>query len=305
MRTAYRYLQHFVTHPYLWRYLKGGRLRSWGAKRLQESGRRGEPILAATDSRASAKAPAAPTSSPARASTKRGPPARNSPKRVIELVKPDKPFTRENLAPYDLAARRASWVEQEGRVAEKARDGFHRGVVTGLIGMALAGMTGGKRWLGGEPELLPDRRRVLPRPHPRCRAPGHPSTSVAARGIAAPRRLDGPLRLARDRLRRRVAGVAPGRAPARRQSPGAAGIRRPRALRLPRFLRALRREDVHRNVFRPGAHSRPAGVPQFDRDKCVHCGACVWNCTVTLEDDPTRGNIEFKAGAGGLHSGEN
>ena len=45
MRTSYRYLQHFMLHPYLWRYLEGGKLRSWGAKSLQESGRRGEPIL--------------------------------------------------------------------------------------------------------------------------------------------------------------------------------------------------------------------------------------------------------------------
>jgi electron-transferring-flavoprotein dehydrogenase len=36
------------------------------------------------------------------------------------------------------------------------------------------------------------------------------------------------------------------------------------------------------------------GVPTFDREKCVHCGACLWNCP--------SGNIEFKAGAGGLHS---
>lgn len=28
MRTAYRYLQHWMGHPYLWRFLKGGRLRS-------------------------------------------------------------------------------------------------------------------------------------------------------------------------------------------------------------------------------------------------------------------------------------
>ena len=45
MRTAYRYLQHWMLHPYLWRYLKGGKLRSWGAKTLGESGRRGEPHL--------------------------------------------------------------------------------------------------------------------------------------------------------------------------------------------------------------------------------------------------------------------
>jgi electron-transferring-flavoprotein dehydrogenase len=24
----------------------------------------------------------------------------------------------------------------------------------------------------------------------------------------------------------------------------------------------------------PGEH----GVPQFDREKCIHCGACLWNC---------------------------
>ncbi|MGO9565471.1 MAG: NAD(P)/FAD-dependent oxidoreductase, partial [Candidatus Korobacteraceae bacterium] len=45
-RTAYRYLQHYIQHPYLWRYLEGGKLRSWGAKSLQESGKRGEPFLA-------------------------------------------------------------------------------------------------------------------------------------------------------------------------------------------------------------------------------------------------------------------
>ena len=45
VRTAYRYLQHWMLHPYLWRHLKGGTLRSWGAKTLQESGRRGEPHL--------------------------------------------------------------------------------------------------------------------------------------------------------------------------------------------------------------------------------------------------------------------
>src|ERR1035441_2078881 len=45
MRTVYRYLQHYMLHPYLWRHLKGGKLRSWGAKSLQESGKRGEPLL--------------------------------------------------------------------------------------------------------------------------------------------------------------------------------------------------------------------------------------------------------------------
>lgn len=55
-------------------------------------------------------------------------------------------------------------------------------------------------------------------------------------------------------------------------------------------------------AIRPGADG---GVPQFDRDKCVHCGACAWNCTRAREGEPERTNIEFRAGTGGLHSAEN
>ena len=44
-RAAYRYLQHYIQHPALWKYLKNGTLRSWGAKSLEESGRHGEPFL--------------------------------------------------------------------------------------------------------------------------------------------------------------------------------------------------------------------------------------------------------------------
>jgi electron-transferring-flavoprotein dehydrogenase len=49
----------------------------------------------------------------------------------------------------------------------------------------------------------------------------------------------------------------------------------------------------------------PDGLPRFDRDKCVHCGACVWNCSQTLPGEKEKTNVEFRAGAGGLHSTEN
>jgi electron-transferring-flavoprotein dehydrogenase len=49
----------------------------------------------------------------------------------------------------------------------------------------------------------------------------------------------------------------------------------------------------------------PGGVPAFDREKCVYCGACLWNCSQPRPGDPTRANVEFRAGAGGLHSAEN
>ena len=41
-------------------------------------------------------------------------------------------------------------------------------------------------------------------------------------------------------------------------------------------------------------------MPVFDREKCVHCGACIWNCAQPLPDNPERTNIAFRAGAGGL-----
>jgi electron-transferring-flavoprotein dehydrogenase len=46
-------------------------------------------------------------------------------------------------------------------------------------------------------------------------------------------------------------------------------------------------------AIHPGETLQPA----FDREKCVHCGACLWNCP----DE----NILFAAGPGGLHSAEN
>ena len=49
----------------------------------------------------------------------------------------------------------------------------------------------------------------------------------------------------------------------------------------------------------------PEGRVRFDREKCVHCGACFWNCSQSVEDGEGKTNIEFRAGAGGLHSAEN
>ena len=51
--------------------------------------------------------------------------------------------------------------------------------------------------------------------------------------------------------------------------------------------------------------SEDGGVPEFDREKCIHCGACLWNCSAPHPDDPEKGNVSFQAGSGGLHSAEN
>ncbi|HSU68083.1 MAG TPA: hypothetical protein VLJ39_14495, partial [Tepidisphaeraceae bacterium] len=304
MRTAYRYLQHFISHPYLWRHLKGGRLRSWGAKSLQESGRRGEPILCGDGFARIGEGSGSTNVLTGSGVDEAWTTGTQLGEAVIELAKEGAPFTRENLARTYLAARRGSWVEQEGRVAEKARDGFHNGVVTGLVGMALAGLTGGKHSIDGEPELIPD-----PVDYYRGVKPASELQSIIdncrARGISChdalmdrcgwpPIAYDGELLIShQDALLLGGKVQAP---------PGFADHV---AFVYPDFCERCTGkmciEMCSGQALTPG----PAGVPQFDREKCIHCGACLWNCTTSLEDDPTRGNISFKAGAGGLHSGEN
>ena len=97
VRTAYRYLQHWMLHPYLWRYLKGGKLRSWGAKTLGESGRRGEPHLVgdgyARIGEGSGSTNVLTGSGVDEAWTTGAQLAES----VLELLKAKKPFTKENL----------------------------------------------------------------------------------------------------------------------------------------------------------------------------------------------------------------
>ena len=151
IRTSYRYLQHFIQHPYLWRYLKGGSLRSWGAKTIAESGRIGEPHLAldgcarigegsgSTNVLTGSGVDEAWTTGTALAEG------------VLAILGRDEPFTRENLRKEYVSRRQASWVESEAKVAERARVGFHKGLVTGLVGMALSGLTKGAINIPGEP----------------------------------------------------------------------------------------------------------------------------------------------------------
>ena len=44
-------------------------------------------------------------------------------------------------------------------------------------------------------------------------------------------------------------------------------------------------------------------LPAFEREKCIHCGACLWNCPTPPAGQSS--NVAFRAGSGGLHSTEN
>jgi electron-transferring-flavoprotein dehydrogenase len=307
-RTAYRYLQHYVLHPYLWRHLEGGSLRSWGAKSLQESGKRGEPFLAGNGYARIGEGSGSTNVLTGSGVDEAWTTGTQLAEAVVELLKAGKPFTKENLAQAYVARRRASWVESEGRVAEKSRDGFQKGVVTGLIGMALAGMTGGKLSAPGTPEPTHVRMRSaaefyggrissaeLDRLRAEC------TTKNVSLHDALMERLGWPAIPFDGRLlvSHQDALLMGGKV----QAP--AGYADHVVFLYPNLCEEcgtkLCIEVCSGQAITPGE----GGVPAFDREKCVHCGACLWNCTQEVKDGTGRTNVEFRAGAGGLHSNEN
>ncbi len=304
MRTSYRYLQHFMLHPYLWRYLQGGKLRSWGAKSLQESGKRGEPILVGNGFARIGEGSGSTNVLTGSGVDEAWTTGTQLAEAVLELLRNGKPLDKENLERTYVARRRASWVEEEGRIAEKARDGFHRGVIPGLIGMALAGYTKGRHWIEGEPQIMPGleeyyRSRIPPEEVDRivesCRSNGmscHGALMTRCGWPEIPH--DGQLLIShQDAL------LIGGKVQAQ---PGYADHVR---MVYPHFCASCASKTCIEMCSGQALTMGPGGVPVFDREKCVHCGACLWNCNAPLEDDPLRSNISFRAGAGGLHSNEN
>jgi electron-transferring-flavoprotein dehydrogenase len=307
-RTAYRYLQHWMLHPYLWRHLEGGTLRSWGAKTLQESGRRGEPHLVGHGYARIGEGSGSTNVLTGSGVDEAWASGVQLAEAVLELGRAHLPFTRENLERTYVRRRRASRMEREGRAAEKARDGFQRGVVTGLLGMGLAGLTGGRLHLRGRP-LPPHRRLPTIEQYYAGRIPAEEIRRIRADCAAQGTSLHGALM---DRagwpaipgdgkllVSHQDALLLGGKVQA------AAGFADHVVFPHPEVCRTcgarLCLDACSGQALTPG----PDGVPAFDREKCVHCGACLWNCSQPRPGDPERTVAEFRAGAGGLHSAEN
>jgi electron-transferring-flavoprotein dehydrogenase len=306
VRTAYRYLQHFMLHPWLSHHLEGGQLRSWGAKTIAESGRRGEPFLAGDGWARIGEGSGSTNVLTGSGVDEAWATGVQLGEGVLELVEKGEPFTRGNLERAYVARRRASFVEAEGRVAARARDGFAWGFVPGLLGMALAGFSRGRLSFPARrsPEPPPTleayyRGRIEPAEIERIR------TDCAARGVSLhgalmersgwpPIPFDGRLLVThQDALLlggkvRAPAGYADHVVvldPRRCETCGA----------------RICIEVCSGQALTPG----PGGRPAFDREKCVHCGACQWSCSEPHPLDPSRTNLELRSGAGGLHSSEN
>lgn len=306
-RHAYRYLQHFIMHPYFWPHLRGGTLRSWGAKSIEESGLEAEPALAGDGYARIGEGSGSTnilTNSGVDEAWATGTMLAEA---VLELWKEGAPFTGQNLERTYVARRRASWVQAEARQARRARRGFARGVLPGLLGMGLAGLTGGRlAWPGKKAPSAPGLPSLESYLHGRlteaetkalradCQARGLPLHDAVMDRLGWPAiPHDGQLLISQqDALLLGGKVQAP---------PGAAD----HVIFQGGSVCLTCREQVCVEACSGNAIAvNPAGgTPLFEREKCVHCGACLWNCS-HFETLP-EGGVAFHAGPGGLHSADN
>jgi electron-transferring-flavoprotein dehydrogenase len=302
-RTAYRYLQHYIQHPALWRHLKDGTLRSWGAKSLEESGRRAEPVLTGDGYALIGENSGSTNMLTGSGVDEAWTTGVQLGEAVLELLREARPFTHENLAATYEKRRRASWVERGAREAEHARDGFHSGFVRGLFGMALAGLMGGRLSLVAR----------IP--------PAHDQINPLSASAAERLKLKQAVSLAVEDGRPLHDVLMSARGWPEISYDGRLLVTHQDALLMGGKVQAMPGFADH-VFFRDNAVCKTCeertciamcsgqaitlgqdNDPVFEREKCIHCGACLWNCAHSLSDEAA--NIEFRAGAGGLHSAEN
>jgi electron-transferring-flavoprotein dehydrogenase len=302
-RTAYRYLQHYIQHPALWKYLKDGTLRSWGAKSLEESGRHGEPFLTGDGYARIGEGSGSTNMLTGSGVDEAWATGTQLGEAVIELLRAGKPFTQENLAATYEARRRASWVERGAKEAENARNGFQNGIVKGMIGMALAGLTCGK--LSLHAHIPPAHKQI--RPFAANSYDGLKLKDATKLAIADGRSFHDALLSTRGwpeipldgrlLVTQQDALLLGGKVQA---MPGFADHV---VFRNPELCITCGEKTCIAMCSGQAITQGEDGAPTFEREKCVHCGACLWNCGQS--PDGEHSNIEFRAGSGGLHSAEN
>jgi electron-transferring-flavoprotein dehydrogenase len=308
VRTSYRYLQHWITHPHMWRYLKGSVMKSWGAKTLLESGRRGEPYLAGDGYARIGEGSGSTNVLTGSGVDEAWATGRCLAQAVIELLAKNLPFTKDNLEKTYVAKRRAGVFEREALVAQSARDGFQSGFIQGMLGMGLTWLSRGTLSLGSDPKRPWDHVSKLEK---------YFAGRIAQAELKAIReecaRENTPLH---DRLMDRLGWPKidyDGKLLVSHQDALIMGGKVQAAAGFADHVQFLDSavcgkcgekvciELCSAQAIAPGQ----GGLPAFDREKCVHCGACLWNCAQPRPGDSERANISFTAGSGGLHSAIN
>jgi electron-transferring-flavoprotein dehydrogenase len=302
-RTAYRYLQHYIQHPAIWKVLKDGTLRSWGAKSLEESGHHGEPYLCGDGFARIGEGSGSTNMLTGSGVDEAWATGTQLGEAVVELLRAGKQFTQENLAATYETRRRQSWVERGSQKAQNARNGFQGGMVKGMIGMALAGLTGGKLSLKGQ--IPPAHKQI--RPFAPQSFDGLKLKEAVALALKDGRSLHDALLSARGWPEVPLDG----RLLISHQDALLLGGK---VQAMPGFADHVIFRDVGLCI---GCEEKTCiamcsgqaitlgedGAPAFEREKCAHCGACLWNCGQS--PDGVHSNVEFRAGSGGLHSAEN
>ena len=308
VRTSYRYLQHWMQHPAIWPYIKGGQMRSWGAKSLLESGIRGEPYLCGDGYARIGEGSGTTnvlTNSGVDEAWRSGVILANA---VIEIWKAGGTFTKEELEKHYVAKRRADRQNKELVAARKARDGFQKSFFLGMMGEGFAGMTGGRINLNVKPlrndaivkpldslasgKVTTDALHAAADECAKARLPLHDKVMDLQGWPAIP--FDGTLLMSQQDALFKGGKVQ-----------AAGGFADHVRIVDPAKCKDCREQTCVEMCSAQAIMPGDDGVPTFDREKCVHCGACIWTCS-KLKDDPQElGGLAFTAGSGGLHSNEN
>jgi len=237
-RTCYRYLQHFIQHPALWRYLKDGTLRSWGAKSLEESGRRGEPFLVGNGYARIGEGSGSTNMLTGSGVDEAWTTGAQHAESVIKpkLLPSHKQIKRAQSAIQNVERKKATELAlEDGRP-------FHDALLSAR----------------GWPEIPFDGILLVT----------HQDALLMGGKVQA--------------------------------MPGFADHVLFRDMRL---CAACDEKTCVAMCSGQAITLGPNDLPVFEREKCVHCGGCLWNCAKSADGE--HNNLEFRAGSGGFHSAEN
>lgn len=303
IKTTYRYLQHWILHPAVYKYLKKAKLKSWGAKSLCEMGlnqsasyledhvaKIGEGS-GTNDILTGSGVDEAWLSGVLLAEG------------VFDIIREGKDFTKDELTRAYYDKRRDSQLNKKLQKGINSRNGFCKGFILGMLGMGISGLTNGllyiprlKNWsLNKVKDIetyfsykfnkkeLKDLEDIFNNPDN-----NQDFKDVVMNKLGWPEiKYDGSLLMSHQ-----DAMLLGGKVESRK------GYKNHVLFNSNDLCRNCR-ERVCVSLCSGQAITYKDNKIYFDKEKCVYCGVCSWSCS--KKDN----NIEYQTAAGGLQSLEN